>query len=281
MFDTTGPQYTPYGGIGTKDGDWTYTASGWKKNTASSVNQPYTEQQYSEAVVNHPIIQQYTAKGNTASDLEYASSTGDFSGLVNQFGMPFSIEDQQAAMKQAEDDNKLYYEALQSKDKADTEAQLAQKQADYQNYLLTSGQQFQEDKGKLDQTAADQGVLFSGMRKQKEQNLQKQYEQEQNYKLGSYGRDIGQTARDYQYAYGNDSANSLNKYYKLGGNTYNPNVATGGVGSSGLSNIYRTGNYNFQGTTNVERKAQANKRAAGYLWNRGNKLLATGSGNQY
>jgi hypothetical protein len=281
MFDTTGPQYSPRGGIGTKDGGWTYTASGWKKDTAGTVNQPYTDQQYTDALNNHSIIQQYVAKGNTAADLEMASSTGDFSGLTNQYGMPFSIEDQQAAMKQAEEDNKLYYEALKSKETADTEAALQQKKADYQNFLLTSGQQFQKDKTNLDQTAANQGVLFSGGRVQKQNDLKNTYAQEQAYKQGTYGRDIGQTARDYQYAYGNDAANSLNQYYKMGGNTYNPNVATGGVGSSGLSSVYKTGAYDFQGTRNTERLANANKRAAGYLWNKGNKLLETGSGNQY
>jgi len=73
----------------------------------------------------------------------------------------------------------------------------------------------------------------------------------------------------------------LKDYYKLGGNTYNANVAQGGVGSSGLSKAYNPSNYNFQGTVNTEKSAAANQRAAGYLWNQGNKLLATGNQNKY
>jgi peptidoglycan hydrolase-like protein with peptidoglycan-binding domain len=236
---------------------------------------------YDAAFANHPIVKAYEAKGNSVEDLSYATSTGDFSGLTNQFGQPFSIEDQQAALAQGEEDNRLYYEALKQKETADTEAALAQKQADYQNYLLTSGQNFEQDKGTLDQTAANSGVLFSGSRVQKEKNLQRAYTQDQASKLGSYGRDVANMASDYQYKYGNDAAGGLSKYYSAGGNTYNPNVATGGVSSTGLSSIYNPNQFNYQGTRTTERKAEANKRAAGYLWNKGNKLLASGYNNQY
>jgi hypothetical protein len=258
------------------------TISAVSSSSAGSANsQPYSDEEYNQALNEHPIIQQSIARGNTAEDLAYAASTGDFSGLVNQFGQPFSLEDQQEALKQAEDDNKLYYEALQSKETADAEASLAQKQADYQNYLLTSGQEFEKDKATADQTAANSGVLFSGGRIQKEKTLQRGYEQDQAYKQDSLGRDISNTARDYQYKYGNDAAKGLSQYYKLGGNTYNANVAQGGVGSGGLSKIYNPNQYDYQGTVNVERKAAAQRRAAGLLWNKGNKLLATGYNNQY
>jgi hypothetical protein len=248
---------------------------------SGSSDQPYSDEEYNNALNEHPIIKASVARGNTAESLAYAAETGDLSGIVDQFGQPFSLEDQQEALRQAEDDNALYYDALQSKDTADTESALAQKQAAYQDYLLTSGQNFETDKGTLDQTAANQGVLFSGGRKQKEANLQRGYEQEGATKLRNLTSDIGQTARDFQYAYGNDSAKGLSSYYKAGGNTYNPNVANGGVGSSGLSKIYNPKDFNFQGTQNVARKTEAQKRAAGYLWNKGNKLLATGNQNQY
>ena len=244
-------------------------------------DQPYSDEEYTAALNEHPIIKASVAKGNTADDLAYAASTGDFSGLVNQFGQPFSLEDQQAALKQAEEDNALYYDALQSKDTADAEAALAQKQADYQNFLLTSGQNFEADKATADQSAANSGVLFSGGRVQKEKNLQRSYEQDQAYKQGNLGRDIANTARDFQYKYGNDSAKGLSQYYKLGANTYNANVAQGGVGSGGLSKIYNPKEFDYQGTQNVARKTEAQKRAAGYLWNKGNKLLATSYNNQY
>jgi peptidoglycan hydrolase-like protein with peptidoglycan-binding domain len=244
-------------------------------------SQPYTDEEYNNALNEHPIIKASVAKGNNAEDLAYAAETGDFSGLVNQFGQPFSLEDQQKALKQAEEDNALYFDALKQKETTDAENSLAQKQADYQNYLLQSGQNFEADKATADQSAANKGVLFSGGRVQKEKNLKKGYEQDQAYKQASLGRDISNTAQNFQYKYGNNAANGLSQYYKLGQNTFNPNVATGGVGSGSLSNVYNPNQYDYQGTQNVARKTEAQKRAAGYLWNKGNKLLATGYNNQY
>jgi len=273
--NTTGPGYWGPRTISAASG------AGASRGAGDSGSQPYSDEEYNAALNEHPIIKESIAKGNTAEALSYAASTGDFSGLVNQFGQPFSLEDQQAALKQAEEDNKLYFDALKAKETADTEASLAQKQADFQNFLLTSGEKFAEDKTAADQTAANRGVLFSGGRVQKEKNLQKSYEADQAYKQASLGRDISSTARDYQYKYGNDAAKGLSQYYKLGANTYNPNVATGGVGSSGLSSIYKPSQYDFQGTQNVAQKTAAQQRAAGLLWNKGNKLLATGYNNQY
>jgi len=243
--------------------------------------QPYSDEEYEEALNNNPIIAESVAKGNTAADLAYAAETGDYSGLVNQFGQPFSLEDQQKALADATEDNRLYYEALQSKETADAEGALAQQKADYQDYLLTSGQQFEADKAQSDQTAKDRGVLFSGGRVQKERNLERAYRQDEASTLASTARGIGDTARDFQYKYGNEEANKLRSNYNLGGNTFNASTARGGVGSSGLSSIYNPSQYNYQGTRKVERKTAANKRAAGYLWNKGNKLLASGYSNKY
>ena len=250
--------------------------------TSGSKTQPYSDSEYQKALADHPIIQTYVSKGNTLADLENASSTGDLSGLVNEYGQPFSLQEQKDALDQATKDNELYYKALKEKDSADVESKLAQDQADYQNYLLTSGQNFEQDKTTADQKAADSGVLFSGGRVQKEKNLERTYNQDQSYKAATLGNSMANTARDFQYKYGNSAGNSLSKYYNLGGNTYNANVAQGGVGTnSNLSTVYNPNDYNFQGTTNVEQKAAAAKRAAGLLWNKGNKLQATGYNNQY
>jgi hypothetical protein len=248
--------------------------------TAPATGQ-YTDEQYAAALNANPIIQTAIKKGNTIEDLTYAAESGDISGLVNEFGQPFSLADQQEALRKAEEDNKAFYAAEKQKEQTATESALAQKQADYQNYLLTSGQNFEKDKATADQTAADRGVLFSGGRVQKEKMLQNAYQTDQAYKQASVGGDIAGIAQDYQYKYGNDAANSLSKYYQLGGNTYNANVASGGVGSSGLSSIYNPSQTNYYGTKNTEQKAAANQRAAGLLWNKGNKLLATGYSNQY
>jgi hypothetical protein len=236
---------------------------------------------YADAAASNPKIQELTQGGSSIEEIVHALSTGNLEGIVDFNGQPFSAEDQQEALNKAKEDNKLYYEALQAKETADAEADVAQQQEDYQNYLISSGQMFESDKAKGDQKAANQGVLFSGSRVQKEKNLQRAYEQDQAYTRNKVARNIGSTASDFQYKYGNEAAKNLNQYYKLGGNTFNPSVARGGVGSSGLSSVYQPSKYSYQGTRNTERMANANTRAAGYLWNRGNKLLSTGYKNQY
>jgi len=250
-------------------------------NSSSNKDQPYSDDEYTQALNNNSIIQNSVSKGNTAEDLAYAAETGDFSGIRDEFGQPFSQEQQQKALAESVEDNKLYYEALKSKETADTESALAQKKADYQDYLVNSGQNFEADKAQSDKTASDKGVLFSGGRVQKERNLERAYNQDQASKLASTGRSIGNTARDYQYKYGGDAANDLSQYYKLGSNTFNASKATGGVGSGSLSKAYNPRDYDYQGTTNVNQLANAQQRAASKLWNKGNKLLASGYNNQY
>lgn len=256
-------------------------------NSAVQLNQnrPKTQadidKAYSDAAAKNPAIATLAKGGSTIEQIINGLSTGDISGLTDWQGQPFSAADQQAALDQGMKDNKLFYEAQQANDKAAAESNIAQKQADYQDYLISSGQNFEADKTTSDQTAADNGVLFSGGRVQKEKNLSRAYEQDQASKLATATRNIGTTARDFQYKYGNDAANGLSSAYQLGGNTYNPSTATGGVTSNSLSSVYNPAQYNFQGTVNNEQKANANTRAAGYLWNKGNKLLATGNNNKY
>jgi hypothetical protein len=259
----------------------TKLSGGGTGGTKSDPKQPLTDEEYDAGAAGHPKVVESIAAGNTLADIEAAASSGDFSGLKNQYGQPFSVQEQTDALAAGMEDNKLFYEAQQAKEKADAESNLARKNADYQDYLISSGEKFAQDKSTLDQNASDTGMLFSTSRNQKEQKLQKSYEQEQSSKLASYGRDIGDTARNYQYAYGNDAAGGLSQYYNAPSNTYNPNVATGGVGTGGLSSIYNPSQYNFQGTQNVARKGAANTRAAGYLANKGNKLLSTSYNNQF
>lgn len=252
-----------------------------EKITQQTTAQDDVDKKYSEAVAANPAIATLAKGGSTLEEIINGLSTGNISGLVDWEGKPFSVEDQQAALAQGMEDNRLYYEAMQAKDKADAESALAKKQADYQDYLIQSGQQFQADKTTSDQNAADQGVLFSGSRVQKEKNLTRAYAQDQATNQRNAAASIGDTARNFQYKYGNTAATGLNQYYNLDSNTYDASKAQGGVASAGLSSIYNPSSYNFQGTANTERQANANTRAAGYLWNKGNKLLATGSNNKY
>jgi len=239
------------------------------------------EQTYNDAQASNPELQNATEGGSSLEEIIKALETGDFSGVLDFNGQPFSAAEQEKARVDAEKANSLYYNQLQEKETADAEASLAQQQADYQDYLINSGQAFEADKAKSDQQSANQGVLFSGSRVQKEKNLQRAYEQDEAYTRNKVSRNIGTTAQDYQYKYGNDKASGLNQYYQLGGNTYNPNTARNGVGSSGISSVYNTGNYTYDGTRNTERSGNTATRAAGYLWNKGNKLLSSGYNNQY
>ncbi len=241
---------------------------------SSNVAKDYSA--YDAAFENHPITQQYKAAGNTIEEIDYAATTGDLSGIKNHYGQPFKLQEQQDALKQAEDLDKAFYEQQKTKETADAESALAQKQADYQNYLLTSGQNFQEDRATLNQKMVDQGVLFSGANAQKQRSLKQKYEQDQAYKQGTLGRQIASEAQDYQYKYGNNAAQGLSQYYNLGGNTYGLNTNKGEVGSSGLSSIYNPSQYNYAGTRIGEQAGQANRTAANLLASKSNKFLSTG-----
>ncbi len=225
------------------------------------------------AAAAHPVFQ-----GNSKDAVSLAAQTGDFSQLMNTNGVPFSLADQNTAVAQATADYTPYFQAQQTKDTQDTQATLASKQADYDKYLADQQTAFQSDKATQDQTAANQGVLFSGGRAQKLKQLGDTYAANNAYKKTSVGADIGQTARDFGYKYGDSAANGLSSYFNLGGNNYNPNVASGGVGSSGLSSVYNA-NQGFYGTQNTANKSSINQRAAGLLANKGNKLLSTGYTN--
>jgi len=276
--NTSGPGFWGPRTIAKASGGASYNPN----NGKSDPNQPLTDAEYEAGASNNPKVKEVMKGGSTLAEILTGIETGDISGLRDPMGQPFSAEDQQDALNKAEKANAAYYDALKTKEKAETEASLAKKQADYQDYLLKSGQEFQEDKTTADQTAANRGVLFSGGRVQKEKNLQSAYERDQATKLRNLTSDIGGIARDYQYSYGKDAAKGLSSYYKAGANTYNANVANGGVGSTGLSSVYNPRDLSLGGGTRIgERAADAQRRAAGLLWNKGNKLLASGYNNQY
>ncbi len=231
---------------------------------------------YNKAVTEHPVF-----AGNSPDALAYAQSTGDFSNLLNDQGKPFSQAEQEAALRQSTEALAPGFNIAQQKEAADTEAALQAKQLANEKYLADQADKFQSDKATLDQNAADQGVLFSGGRVQKEKSLGDLYNRNQAYNTATTGLDIGNTARDFQSKYGDTAAKGLSKYYNLGENVYNPNVATGGVKSGNLSNIYNPSGLGYQGTATVANKAAAQTRAAGLLWNKGNKLVASGLNNRY
>lgn len=243
--------------------------------TGGGKTQAQVDAEYAAAAAAHPAL-----AGNSAEAISYATSTGDFSGLVNAQGQPFSTADQRAAVDQATADLLPYYAAEQKKETADTEASLAAKKAAYDKYLADQKLAFQADKTTQDQTAANNGVLFSGGRVQKLTNLANSYATNDAAKKASVAADIGSTARDFGYKYGDSAASGLSSYFNIGGNSYNPNQAVGGATSGGLSSIYNA-NQGFQGTEINAAKAAAQKRAAGLLANKGNKLVGSGYTNQF
>ncbi len=257
------------------------TPNGTKVDAQGNIvtEQPKTQAEldalYTSAAVAHPAL-----AGNSPEAIAYASSTGDFSALINNQGQPFSAADQAEAQARGEADLAPFYKAEQLKDTQDVELALGQKQIGYEKFLGDEAQNFETEKAAQDQTAADRGVLFSGGRAQKLQNLGDTYRKNQEFQRSAYGADIANTARDFGYKYGDTAAAGLSKYYSLGGNTYNPNVANGGVTRSSLSSVYG-GGQGFQGTQINAAKAAAQQRAAGYLANKGNKLLSTGYTNKF
>lgn len=227
---------------------------------------------YGAGLASDPRTAAYTANNGTEAFVN-AYLNNDFSNIKGPTGQPFNLADQTAAEAKGWADVEGAFKAQKDYEQKQAEAQLAQKQADYQNYLVTQGQQFQKDKSALDQTAAEQGVLFSGGRRQRENSLANTYSQNLQYKQDTMGRDISQTANDFNYKYGNEAAKGLSKYYNLGGQTYNPGVATGGVASTGLSSVYNATNPLYQGTVTNQYKAAGQQRAAASLANKGYKLL--------
>jgi len=241
--------------------------------------QPKTQSQldteYSSAAAAHPAL-----VGNSPESITYATTTGDYSALVNSAGKPFSDADQASALAQGTAAVSPFYQAEQKKETEDANVNLAGKQAEYQKYLDDQATKFQTEKTNQDQTAANQGVLFSGGRAQKLQQLGDTYTKNDAYARTKQGNEIGNTARDFGYKFGDSAANGLSQYYSLGTQNYNPNVTSGGVTPGGLSSVY-SANQGFQGTQVNAAKVAGQKRAAGLLANKGNKLVGSGYTNQF
>lgn len=234
---------------------------------------------YADALAQNPDSQHLTVNNSPEAIMD-AYLTGNWTGVTDAAGQPFSMADQQDALAKSEAALKPYYEAEQKKATADIESTLQNEQRSFQEYLDTSAQSFEKDKTTLDQNAADQGVLFSGGRAQKEQKLKSAYDTDLLSKQAQIGSNISNATRDYQYKYGDTNANKLSSYFNLGSQSYNPNVASGGVSTGGLSNIYNASGQGYQGTAINTAKAAAQTRAAGLLKNKGNKILSTGYQNQ-
>lgn len=235
-----------------------------------------------KATAANPDVAAYSA-GQNASTILNAFQTGDWSGVTDLTGKPFSDEQQKAAVASASSALAPAYKAATAYDTATTEDTLRKNQEGLADTEAADATQFGKDKDTLDQSSADSGILFSGARVQKLNDLRTTYAQRDAIARRDAAESAGATARDYQYAYGNKAAEGLKGLYSLpGATTYKTTVPGGGATrSSTLSAVYDPSQYKFQGTKPVAQTAAVQTRAAGLLANRANKLSLGGSAKQF
>lgn len=228
----------------------------------------------------NPDVQTYGGGQDPASILN-AYQTGDWSGVVSLSGKPFTDEQQKAAVAQSQAALAPAYDAQAANDEASARESLSKEQGGLATSEAADRNSFGGDKRALDQNAADQGVLFSGARTQKLNDLRTSYVNREAASRAAAAGNIASTARGYQYQYGNDAAKGLSGLYNLPGQSnFNP-YSGAATPSRGLSAAYSPGAYNFQGTAPVAQKAAVQTRAAGYLANNANKLSLSGIGSKF
>lgn len=220
---------------------------------------------------------------NSPDAILNAYMTNDWSGVTTLTGTPFTKEQQQAAVVQAERALAPAYRAQEAYDTSVVTDTLAAERDGVEQFRKTEAENFGNEKDTLDQDAADQGVLFSGSRFQKLNNLRDVYRDRESQNVAGAESRIRKTARDYQYKYGDGAARGIRSAYQLPGQSnFNANVAGGKVTPSGsLSSVYNPKEFKFQGTAPVSQKAAVQTRAASLLGNRANKLSAYGYKTQF
>ena len=235
----------------------------------------------SKAAASNPDIARY-AGTNGVDAILGAYMSGDYSNLISLTGKPFTRQQQEAAVKESERALAPAFKAQEALDRSVVDDTLRGEAEDFGQFQKAEADTFKDTKNELDQSAADQGVLFSGSRFQKLNDLRTTYADREAIRRGQGADRIRSAARGYQYDYGNDAADSLSSRYRLPGtSTFNANVAGGQVtpGRS-LSSVYNPSEFKFQGTKPVAQKAAVQTRAASLLTNRANKLTATGYNNK-
>jgi len=230
----------------------------------------------SSSVASRPNLSNMT--GASPEALVNAYMTNNWSEVTDITGQPFSQKDQASAVSDAERALAPAYKAQQAYDTAGVTDTLQDQQDSFGRFLGNEAETFSDNKNTLDQNAADQGVLFSGSRYQKLNDLKNTYEDRQRLERADVGKDIARTARQNQYAYGNPASENLSSYYQLSkGNEYNPQVVGNNANQSkSLSSMYNPSDYKFQGTAVNANKAQVQTRAASLLSNKANKLSMGG-----
>lgn len=235
-----------------------------------------------KAVSTNKDIAKY-AGTNSADAILSAYHSGDWSGITDLTGKPFTDAQQQAAVSQAEAALAPAYKAAEAYDRSVVEDTLGGEQDAFSQFQKDEAKDFGAAKDELDQAAADQGVLFSGSRVQKLRDLRTTAQEREALARGQSAARTRDAARSYQYNYGNEAANNLSSLYRLPTeSTFNANVAGGKVtpGKS-LASTYSPSEFDFQGIKPVAQKAAVQTRAAGLLANKANKLSLSGYAKQF
>ncbi len=229
------------------------------------------------AASKNPTVAKY-AGTNAVDSIVGAYMSGDYSNLTTLTGKPFTAKQQQAAVSDAERALAPAYRASESFDRSVVEDTLSAEAQDFGQFQGAEADAFKDTKEVLDQNAADQGVLFSGSRFQKLNDLRNTYADREAMRRGQGADRIRTAARGYQYEYGNDAADRMSGQYRLPGQSnFNANVAGGRVTPNrSLSSVYNPSEFKFQGTKPVAQKAAVQTRAATSLANKANKLSALG-----
>jgi hypothetical protein len=234
------------------------------------------------AVSKNKDVQRY-AGANDPSAILTAYMSGNWSGVTDLTGKPFTDAQQASAVAEAEKALAPAYKAEMAYDTAAVTDALQGEQASFDQFQEDEKQVFQDTKTSLDQNAANEGVLFSGARVQKNKDLRNTYADREAQRRALGGSRIAKTARDFQYSYGDTAADGLSGMYTLPGQSrFDTNVASGGVTPNrSLSSVYNPRQYKFQGTKPVAQKAAVQTRAAGLLANKANKLSLSGVGAKF
>lgn len=229
------------------------------------------------AASKNPDVARY-AGTNDINSIMSAYQTGNWSGVVDLTGRPFTASQQKAAVSEAEKALAPAYKAQESLDRSIVTDELDAERSAFDQFRKDEALDFRDNKNALDNNAASEGILFSGARAQRLNDLRNTYEDREALRRSQGADSIRSTARSYQYEYGDEAANRLSSLYQMPGtSTYNPNVAGGKVTTSKtLTSAYNPEQFKFQGVKPVAQKAAVQTRAASLLGNRANKLSAQG-----
>lgn len=235
-----------------------------------------------KSIATNPDVKAYSG-GSTPDTILNAYMTGNWSGVTDLTGKPFTDDQQKAAVDAASSALAPGFDATAAYDKSKVESDLNKDASTYSAFQKSDAEQFGKDKNILDKSAADNGVLFSGARAQKNSQLAGDYAARDASARNTAVNSETSTARDYAYQYGSPSAQNLKSLYSLPtGSTFNANVAGGKVTpGNGLSAAYDPNEYGYQGTKRVANNAAVQTRAASLLGNRANKLSLAGYSNKY